>query len=40
MDNAAIEAVRKLPPGYITVATSITVRHLTAQSIVLLQRQN
>lgn len=29
MDNAAIEAVRKkLPPGYITVATSITIRHL------------
>ncbi|MDD3656492.1 MAG: thioesterase family protein [Atribacterota bacterium] len=29
MDNAAIEAVKKdLPPGYITVATSITIKHL------------
>jgi fluoroacetyl-CoA thioesterase len=29
MDNAAIDAVKKfLPPGYITVGTSITVRHL------------
>ncbi|KUK86042.1 MAG: Thioesterase family protein [candidate division TA06 bacterium 34_109] len=29
MDNAATEAVKKdLPPGYITVATSITVKHL------------
>jgi fluoroacetyl-CoA thioesterase len=29
MDNAAIEAVKKfLPPGYITVATSIIIKHL------------
>src|SRR5690554_3013809 len=29
MDNAAIDAVkRKLPNGFITVATSITVRHI------------
>jgi len=29
MDNAATEAVKKdLPPGYITVATSITIKHL------------
>ena len=29
MDNAAIDAVQKyLPTGYITVATSITIRHL------------
>jgi len=29
MDNAAIEAVKKkLPAGYITVGTSITVRHI------------
>lgn len=29
LDNAAIEAVKKkLPPGYITVATSITIKHL------------
>ncbi len=29
MDNAAIDAVKKfLPPGYITVGTSITIRHL------------
>lgn len=29
MDNAAIEAVKKfLPPGYISVGTSITIRHL------------
>jgi fluoroacetyl-CoA thioesterase len=31
MDNAAIDAVTKsLPSGYITVATSITIRHLAA----------
>jgi predicted thioesterase len=29
MDNAAIDAVKKyLPPGYITVGTSITIKHL------------
>jgi predicted thioesterase len=29
MDNAAIDAVKKyLPPGYITVATSITIKHI------------
>ncbi len=29
MDNAAIDAVKKnLPAGYITVATSITIKHL------------
>lgn len=29
MDNAAIDAVkRKLPNGFITVATSITIRHI------------
>lgn len=29
MDNAAIDAVKKfLPPGHITVATSITIKHL------------
>jgi fluoroacetyl-CoA thioesterase len=29
MDNAAIDAVKKfLPPGFITVGTSITIKHL------------
>lgn len=33
MDNAAIDAVKKfLPPGYITVGTSITIRHLAPTS--------
>ena len=31
MDNAAIDAVKKsLPPGYISVGTSISIRHLAA----------
>ena len=31
MDNAAIDAVKKsLPPGFITVGTSISIRHLAA----------